>query len=173
MFSAGCASVSDSDLPYMVPVGSEIVLTQSIDTRSGSRINIQGGEVAVRGELEIVYPYCLFQVQRTPEEMPNRLVIEEDTFIVTKVSRQLDYIAAHGVEFATGFDVNRSMSTVMEVSSFDANRSMSTVMEISSDRQPSVQQFICVKWGNPTRDQYISLNEMRTALGSLIVLSPK
>lgn len=154
----GCASVSEDDLPYLLPVGSEVTLTQTIDARSGARINIQSGQVAVRGELQIVYPYCLFQVRRSPEEMGDSLVIEEDTFTVKKVFRQADYIAATGMQFAAGFD---------------ASRSLSTVMEISSERQPFVENFVCVKWGNPTRDRYVSLNEMRTALGSLVVLSPQ
>lgn len=154
---AGCASVSEDDLPYLLPVGSEVRLTQPIEARSGARINIQGGQVAVRGELQIVFPYCLFLTRRAPEEMSEALLIEADTFVVNKAFRQADYIAAVGVQFAAGFD---------------ASRSLSSVMEISSKRQPFVEYFVCVKWGSPTRDRYVSLNEMRTALGKLVLLSP-
>lgn len=154
----GCASVGEDDAPYLLPVGSEVELTQTIDTKRGATINIQSGQVARRGELEIVFPYCLFQVWRSAEEIDDPLVIEQDTFVVKNVSRQLDYIAVMGVQFAAGSD---------------ANRSLSSVMELSSDKQPFVRRLVCVKWGNPTRDRYVSLHEMQTALGKLVVLSPR
>ena len=149
---AGCASMGGKPI-YTLPEGSSIKLNQEITARSGKRVFMQDGQALSRSDVTITNPYCLFSLDYVNQDTRDVVSIKPDTFTVTKAYRQRDYVLADGVQYA-----GRAGS----------DRTLSTVMEISSENQPEVTQLICSRWGMISDDGWVTITEMQTTLSGLV-----
>lgn len=149
---AGCAATKDTAL-YTLPAGSQIKVNQELSTSGGNRLIIQGGKVLERRDVNVVTPYCQFSLRRSGEETREPLVIKPGVFSATKSYRQQDWSWAEGLQFAG-----------------DTDRSMSTIVELSSDDQPEVTSLVCSRWGSFYVGGWVTIAEMRTTLNPLVEL---
>ena len=149
---AGCAATGGKPI-YTLPAGSKVKLNQEITATGGRRIFIQGGQTMERRDVTVTNPYCLFSLDRANQDTSDAISIKPDTFTVNKAYRQRDYVLADGVQYA-----GRAGS----------DRTLSTVMEISSNNQPEVTQMICSRWGMISDDGWVTIAEMQTTLRELV-----
>lgn len=149
--AAGCAITTES--PTLIPPpGTRIEVTRELSTGGGARLFIQYGEIKHRRDISVMEPYCQFVSTRPRSEFNEPLVIQADVFTVDRSYRRLDYAWAAGVE----------------VAQFDSNRDMSTIMELSPDIQPEIDRLTCLRWGSRWLDSFLTIEEMRGALGGLV-----
>ena len=147
----GCATAPES--PKLIPPkGTQIEVTQDLSVDGGARLRMQYGKIKSRRDITVVEPYCLFVSNRPRSEFNQPLVIESGIFTVTSSYRRVDFTWAEGVE----------------VAEIDSNRDMSTIMELSSDTQPGIDRLTCTRWGSRWLDGYVTIEDMRTALGGLV-----
>lgn len=152
---SGCASTGESPT-FLPPVGSKVIVNQELNARSGTRLFIQNGQVLQRRDVGIVNPYCQFVLLRSREEMKGAIAIQPDTFTITRRYRQKDYSWAAG----------------QQVAEVRSNVTMTTFMDLSSDLQPEVNQLLCMRWGSPRLDRWVTIDEMRATLSPIVDLQP-
>jgi hypothetical protein len=151
---SGCATTSES--PQLIPPpGTRIEVTQELSTGGGARLFIQYGAIKQRRDITVVEPYCQFVSTRPRSEFSESLVIQPEVFTVKRSYRRVDFAWAAGVE----------------VAEIDSNRDMSTIMELSSDIQPGIDRLTCLRWGSRWLDGYLTIEEMRGALGGLVQIN--
>ena len=149
--ATSCASTAGS--PTLIPPpGSRIEVTQELRAGGGARLLMQYGEIKARRDVAIMEPYCLFVSTRPRSEFGQPLVIGPGTFTVERSYRRLDFTWAAG----------------MEIAELDSSRDMSTIMELSSDTQPGIDRMTCTRWGSRWQDGFLTIAEMRGALGGLV-----
>ncbi len=149
----GCASTGENPT-FFPPVGSKVIVNQELNARSGSRLLIQNGQVLQRRDVGVVDPYCQFVLRRARDEMKNPIVIQPDTFTITRTFRQKDY----------------SWATGQQVAEIRSNVTMTTIMELSSDQQPEVNRLLCMRWGSPRLDRFVTIDEMKSTLSPQVEL---
>ena len=155
----GCASIGGPP-SFRLPAGSKVQVTQELSAISGARVSIQYGRVMPRKQITRVDPHCQFFVYRSQEEMRDPLVIQPDTFTVTRTFQRQHYAWAEGVQFANAFTSGDA----------DPTRYPTTIMELTSDQQPEVIDLRCAIWGTTFAEGYLTLNQMQAALGDLVKL---
>ena len=150
---AGCATTGD---PTFMPLpGTRVVVTQELSTQQGSaRLWIQNGSVRARRDITVQEPHCQFFSTRSRAEMRNPLVIQPQTFTVTRSFQQRDYTWAAG----------------LKVAGFRTNRNLSTIMEIEALTQPDITELICSRWDSPRLANAVTIAEMQDTLGQLVRL---
>lgn len=153
MFLGACATTGQSPT-FFPPAGSEVIVNQELNARSGTRVFIQDGQVLERRDVGVVNPYCQFVLWRSREEMKDPIVIQPATFTITRTFRQKDYSWADGQLLAE----------------FRSNATMTTFMELSSDTQPEVRQLLCMRWGSPRLDRFLTIDEMKATLSPIVEL---
>jgi hypothetical protein len=135
--------------------GSQVEVTQEMSAPvSGARLYIQHGQILPRGKITVQDPYCQFFSDRSREEMRDPLVVRPQIFTITRSFQRRDFSWAYGIQFAD----------VM------SNADLSTVMELDSDIQPDIVRLVCMRWGSTRLDGFLTINEMKTTLGSLVSL---
>lgn len=156
---SGCAGVAvNTQQPgFLVPAGTRVQVSEDLELRNGARISIQEGRILEFSQVQIMRPYCQFKVIRPPQEMRDPLVIKQGDFYVTQSYRRFNYAALDRLDVAISF-------------LDDENRTLSTVMELSSDDQPNVDVLVCARWGTMRLDGYLTLEEIRAALGKVVRL---
>ena len=147
----GCATTTGS--PTLIPPpGTQIEVTRELSAGGGARLLMQYGEIKPRSRITAVEPYCMFVSTRPRSEFNQPLVVEAGTFTVERSYQRFDYTWAAGTE----------------VAEIDSNRDMSTIMELSSDTQTDIDRLSCTRWGSRWMDGYLTIEEMRGALGGLV-----
>lgn len=151
---SGCATTPQS--PQLIPPpGTRIDVTQELSSGGGARLYMQYGQIKPRRDITVVEPYCQFVSTRPRSEFNEPLVVQPEVFTVKRSYRRLDYAWAEAVE----------------VAEIDSNRDMSTIMELSSDIQPGIDRLTCLRWGSRWLDSYLTIAEMRDALGGLVQIN--
>lgn len=162
----GCAAMAPPDPEasyYVLPkAGSRVEVGETLSASSGTRVSLQHGRVLAARDLVTWQPYCQFHVLRAREQLHEPLVMEPDTFIVTRAYRQKDVVGLESVQYA-----------FLEEGSTDnspSQRMMSTYLELSSDLQPDVFRLVCQVWDDPYFYNHLSIRDIRESLGDLVRL---
>ena len=151
---SGCASVGGAPA-FMLPTGSKVQVNQDLSAVSGARVTIQYGRVIPRSEVSVIDPHCQFYLHRSREEMNDPVVVRPGTFTVKRVYQRQAY---DGLQLAATQFVG------------DPTRYPTTVMELSSAQQPEVRDLRCAIWGTPYVEGFLTIDQMRAALGDSIEL---
>jgi hypothetical protein len=168
----GCSTAryqGDENSPfYAIPAGSRVVLTQALAIPPEQvGVFIQNGKVTPWSQINQYYAHCKFEVRdlKTSEQRVN-----PDEFLVTRVVQDVIQMLKWG-----RWQVAEA-SSVMRVSSKDDGgpsvMTYATYMYLGSERQPRVFRLGCGHWDYPGRRsaEYLSIAQMRKALGELITL---
>jgi hypothetical protein len=153
------APVPDETSPsYPPPVGSRLVLSQSLVIPGGSTgVTLQGGQVRSPRDINEWHPNCRLEV-RTLSDSPR--TVDSDNFEVWRVRRRATVVTRPGEVFA-------QLRADSGGPSFLVFR---TTLDLRSASQPDVAWLTCQYWGDPALGRDLSIQEIRTALGSVITL---
>lgn len=153
------AQAGDESSPFFkVPVGSTLTLNKKLTVQPGkASVRMQDGDVMSFPRIDKYYANCDFEVNTIAKEPT---VIEPDTFTIMKVVNEHDFTTDDSV-----------------ISTFDSGGDSAvdymTVMYLESKKQPDVLRMTCTHWEDPIDAEYLSINEMRKAMGKIFTLSIK
>jgi len=163
----GCASTTAYNTATSVTlprVGTMIKLNQELAARGGVRVFLQNGFQKRFSEVAKLEPYCQFYVNRSSDELNQRLTIEPDTFIVQRVYRRKESVSTEAVQVASEGEADMDHGS--------SQRTMSTFMELISDNQPEITRLICSRWADPNSIHHVSIDEIVQSLGDVAEFIP-
>jgi hypothetical protein len=157
LISCQPAVAGDETSPYYkVPVGSTLTLHQPLTIQPNhASVHMQDGILMPASRIDNYYPSCEFEVNTLAKE---HTLIRPDTFTITKVVQEHDFTTDDSV-----------ISTFN--SGGDSAVDYMTVLYLKSSRQPDVLRMTCTHWDEPIDAEYLSINEMRKAMGKIFTLN--
>lgn len=157
-----------------LPVGSTLQLTQTIIIPADrSFMYIANGKVKKLknyNTVDIYQPYCTIHLYN---ESSQAREIEPDYFEVTKI---VEWKRGYGsifnnenkfVKYGNGSFIKTRFRTV-EVPSVVM---YATILSLRSTKQPEVKNLICGYWDESWKDEFSTLEEMKSALGGLMIIT--
>lgn len=159
----------------LLPVGSTLRLTQVLEIPANrSMIYIAHGKVAPLKNIntvDIYQPYCMFYLDKESSQV--RQVVP-DTFDVTKVVEWEDYHGSNGQIKLASLDLAQNgVYGIFSDHRDDGGPDIimyATILSIRSDKQPEVKELVCGHWDDQGIVEPLTLKEMKSALGDLIVI---
>lgn len=153
--------VKDEDSQfYSVTPGATFTLHREITIQpDNTSVLLQNGKVGAVRDIDFYKPNCKFELFTISEEAR---VVKPDTFVVTRIVDQAEDVsltwptyAAFGMAFGDG----------------PVHLTFSTTMYLESRLQRDVFRMTCKRWDDPNHGEYLSINEMRQALGDYFTLT--
>ncbi|MCW8966052.1 MAG: hypothetical protein OQK82_05110, partial [Candidatus Pacearchaeota archaeon] len=151
----------ESSTLYILPIGSTLELHQSLSIEPNrARTFIQYGKVIEEKAIDKYYPYCELEISTLSEQTQ---IIQPDKFTIYKVIDD---------EHQTG---RYFMYASLSISFTDGPVILGYATEffLRSKKQPDVRKLICLSWDEPWRGKYLSLTEIKRALGTIASIHPK
>lgn len=144
---------------YSPPAGGQLILHQDLTIPAGrASVYIQGSPVTVWQNVNSYHPHCIFEVRKvldTPQ------LVKAGTFAIRAVQRENYSAAAPGLQQARLMFSDGGPSYLI----------YATVMRLESIDQPDVYRLTCQHWEVPPQmPHYLTIRQMRAALGSLFTL---
>lgn len=159
---SACASqrVFDENSPFSsIPVGSILVLNQLIEIEpSRVAVYLQDGKLLAYPLLNHYRPHCKFEVYTIADEPRS---VEPDSFQITQV---------HDTTLMTSLRSLTVADNSMVVDGGGYIVTYSTIMYLFSEKQPDVYRMSCMHWDEITERRYLSVKEIRDAMGDLFSL---
>ena len=142
--------------------GDGVVLNQAVRAAAGARIYLQHGRVVTGAGVAHREPYCYFHVYRDPSVIDSGFTIHPDLFAVKGLRSRIEYsqVPLPNVRYA--------MSDLF-FQDYSAEYMITTV-RLESAGQPRVRELKCGFFAVPFERSYITLEEIRGALGSIATL---
>ena len=172
LIAAGCQSYQGDEASpyYTVPVGSTLILTRPI-TIPPDQVGalLQYGQIAPWPQINAYRPHCKFEVRN---RVPNAQTVTPDEFLITRVSRALLPSVSNGSVLYARASVGIGIGIGIDGVAGDGPsvQTFATRMDLGSSRQPNVFRLTCGQWGYPYDGQYLSIDEIRAALGNVFRL---
>jgi hypothetical protein len=166
---SSCASqyIGDESSPfYSVPVGSRLQLVKEITIPGGQvAMYAQNGEMKHERDVDYYQPNCKFEIY-TMSDQPR--TVKPDVFTITKV---VDDIESSSIGRPAVY-ASRDSRVVMSVGMLDRSLvfNYATQLFLHSDLQPDVYRMTCQHWESVSDDRYLSIEQMRQAMGSVFSL---
>ena len=144
---------------YSVPVGSTLVLNTEI-TIPPDQVSVlmQNGEIQKHANINFYYPNCKFELYSISE---NSRLVSPDHFLITRVVDDNEYTSVEPRYYAS---LGMTAGDAPEVITY------ATVMYLESKTQPDVYRMTCKHWESVMDDRFLSVSQMRTAMGGLLTL---
>lgn len=183
LFLASCSGVSLKYKPVsikeLVPVGSTARLTEAIEVPADrAYVYIANGKVMPfknYNTVDVRKPYCRFGFAK-PDARARQ--IQPDFFRITKIVEWEDYHGKIGnPQWARLDQADVHIHGGFQFGVLDFNDGgpsiimYATIMTLHSDRQPQVKELVCGHWDEQGIVEPLTLTEMKTALGNLIVVN--
>ena len=165
LFACSVNDTKDENSPfYAVPVGSSILLNRNV-TISGEQVAIyvQNGELMSYDEVNKYNPNCKFEIY-TMSEQPR--TVKQDTFEIIKV---VDDIESSSLMKSTQLAMRGSP---LIVGGLDRSNvfNYATMMYLNSEKQKDVYRMTCQHWEDIKDDRYLTVTQMREAMGEIFTL---
>lgn len=161
---AACETAYKDGLPnersaeFWVPVGSKLVLRRSIEIPPGQgSAHLQDGKLLPWYHVNQYAPYCALALQAGREVAQS---VGPDDFVVRKVSQRFLFTLAQA----------RLVRAKRESSDAMTYEVLATVIQVHSERQPEVRALTCASWGLPQGRSYLTVAQIRRALGAYFAL---
>ena len=153
------APVKDPDsYLYSVPVGSKLSLNKEITIPANlARRYFQNGKAVLKKDINIYYPHCSILMNTLVDY---ERVIKPTVFEIYKVEDDHDYVQ-RPVYLASNFLGNIDGPTIIAYASLYYLRSTDV---------PEVRSLECAQWNDPVNVEYLSINEVKKALGQYFSL---
>lgn len=160
----------------LLPVGSTLQLTLPLNIPAQrSYIYIANGKVAPLknyNTVDVYEPYCMFGFDKESSQ-PRQIM--PDNFEVTRVIERDDYIASLNYKkIAPGYNRKVGLVNAVNFSGEDAGPGIvmsATIIDLYSDKQSDVKKMTCGHWDEPHIVEPLTLKELKTALGKLILIN--
>lgn len=145
-----------------VPSGSKLVLTKNVTIPANqTSVYIQNGTITTYNGRDQYYPNCKFELYPISDR-PR--VVQADTFGITRVTRDTDYVANKMPVYA-----GRLTSTPGNPMAII----YSVTFSLQSRQQPDVFRLRCEHWADPLSGTDLTLAEVRQTLQPLFVMQVK
>ena len=158
---AGSQAVRDEDSQYYsVPLGSTFTLNTGITIQPNfTSVYFQFGNIEPVGNIDFYKPHCKFELYTISEQARQ---VRPDTFTVTRIVDQSEDVSVEWPRYAG-----------LGIAGYDGpvHLTFSTTMYLESRIQPDVFRMTCKRWDWPAIGEYLSINEMRQALGDYFTLT--
>ena len=139
---------------YSVTPGSTFTLNREVTIQpDNTSIYLQNGKIELVKNIDFYKPNCKFELYTISEQARQ---VKPDTFVVTKVVDQSEDVSAKWPTYA---------GLGMALGDGPVHLTFSTTMYLESKLQPDVFRMSCKRWDWPATGEYLSINEMRQALG--------
>jgi len=147
--------LKDEDSPYYsISIGSTFTLNREITIQPDqTSVYLQYGKIELVRNIDFYKPHCKFELYTISEQSR---VVNPDTFVVTRIVDEREDVAAKLPDYA---------GLGMAFDTGPVNLTYSTTMYLESKKQPDVFRMTCKHWDWPSMGEYLSINEMRQALG--------
>jgi hypothetical protein len=144
---------------YSVPLGSEFILHREITVPPDqTSVYLQYGKIAASRDVDFYKPHCKFELYTISTKAR---VVKPDTFVVIKIVDQREDVSVGAPRYA-GLGLSYGDGPL--------HLTYSTAMYLESNIQPDVFRLDCKRWDDPAIGEYLSINEMRDALGDYFTL---
>lgn len=158
---AGCAASAtrnENSPNFSIPKGSRIVLHQEVEILPHSaRAYVQHGRLQSLRDIDRFRAHCKFEMKRA---LPTAQKILPDTFVVLKTRDATD----------RGTHSGAIMPVALRLASGLSFELFTTTIYLDSPTQKTVASITCQHLEDPVRARYVSIQEMRQALGSVATL---
>jgi hypothetical protein len=145
---------------YSVQLGSTFTLNREITIQPDrTSVYFQNGKPGAARDVDFYKPHCKFELFTISTEA--RLV-NPDTFVVTRIVDQREDVSTSWPRYA-GLGMARGDGPV--------HLTYSTTLYLESKIQPDVFRMNCKRWDDPVIGEYLTINEMRQALGDYFTLT--
>ena len=168
MLSLTACSINDtkdeSSIFYVVPVGSILQLNQVV-TISGDQVAsyVQNGELMSYDAVDKYKPNCKFEIYTMSEQSRT---VEPDTFEIIKV---VDEVESSSIEMRTQLAM-RGNAYVFGMLDRSYVFNYATMMYLRSEKQKDVYRMTCQHWEDVKDDRYLTVTQMRAAMGEIFTL---
>ena len=167
LFCAALLSACDNSLAvrdensqfFSVPLGSTFTLNREITIQPDqTSVYLQNGSIVLVRDVDFYRPHCKFELFTISEQAR---VVDPDTFVVTRIVDQREDVSTEWPRYAA-----------LGMSGVDGpvHLTYSTTMYLESKIQPDVFRMNCKQWDWPATGEFLSINEMRQALGDYFTL---
>jgi hypothetical protein len=146
---------------FLPPANSRLVLKQALTIPAHTaHVNLQGGRVVSGSDIKQYYPYCRLEVNKVLESEQN---IDPDEFLIRRAYNESQTAHAGGLQ--------RAAHRVRVTSGGRLYLVYRTIFVLASNRQPGVRWMTCEHWAEAATGQYLTLEEIRNALGDVFALA--
>ena len=147
---------------YSVKPESRLVLNRALTIPPNQvSVYVQNGKVKSQPEVDFYYPNCKFELYSISEQQRR---VEPDTFRVSRVVDERNEVLLGNLTYAVMGDAGLSMGDAPQVYNY------TTVMYLESVMQPDVFRITCQYWEDVLVDKYLSIEQMRQAMGGVFTL---
>jgi len=153
--------VANEDSPFFsVPLGSTFKLNHEITIKPDqTSVYLQNGRIEPVGNIDIFRAHCKFELFTISDQAR---VVNPDTFVVRKIVDRRE-------------DVSRPLPLYaglsLAVDGGPMHETYSTVMFLESKVQPDVFRMDCRQWDWVNTGVFVSISQMREALGDHFTLT--
>jgi hypothetical protein len=162
-FMLACESqaVKDENSQFFsVPLGSTFTLNREIRIQPDqTSVYLQNGKSGASRDVDFYKPHCKFELFTISTEAR---VVKPDTFVVTRIVDRREDVSTSWPTYA-GLGMARGDGPI--------HLTYSTTLYLESKIQPDVYRMDCKRWDDPVIGEYLSINEMRQALGDYFTLT--
>jgi hypothetical protein len=155
--------VKDEDSQfYSIPPGSTFKLNNEITIQpDNTSVYLQNGKPAADAEIDFYKPHCVFELYTISD---SARVVKPDSFVITKIVDQREDVSLASPTYA-------ALGMGFVLGDGPVHLTYSTTMYLESKIQPDVYRMTCKRWDWPNIGEYLSINEMRQALGDYFTLT--
>lgn len=147
---------------YTVPEGSSLTLNRSVIILPEQvSVYMQDGRLIELALIDRYQPYCKFEVYRIAETSRD---VKPDRFTITRVVEDTEMTSAFPMPPVASFGFASGIPAVY---------TYSTYFSLHSDKQPDVFRMTCMHWESIIDDHYLTVPQMREAMGELFTLNLK
>ena len=170
MALSGCGmndTKGEASFYFSVPVGSTMTLNQAV-TISGDQVAsyVQNGELMSYDVVDKYKPNCKFEIYTMSEQSRT---VEPDTFEIIKV---VDEVESSSIKMRTQLAMRgNAYAFGMLDRSYVFN--YATMMYLRSEKQKDVYRMTCQHWEDVKDDRYLTVTQMREAMGEIFTLDIK
>jgi hypothetical protein len=156
---------------YSIPVHSTLKLNQPLTIAGGQvAIFVQEGKMISAGEIDIYNPNCKFEIY-TMSDKPR--TVNTDSFLITKVVNDIESTSLPG-RAQPGASQLAVLNHALVAGMLDrGSMNYTTILYLHSERQKDVYRMSCQHWEDVVDDMYLSISEMRQAMGKVFTLELK
>ncbi len=145
---------------YSVTPGAMFTLNREITIQpDNTSVYFQYGKIELVKNVDFYKPHCKFELYKISEQAR---VVKPDSFVVTKIVDQSEDVSTKWPTYA---------GLGMAYGDGPVHLTFSTTMYLESSIQPDVFRMNCKRWDDPAFGEYLSINEMRQALGDYFTLT--
>ena len=150
--------------PYSVTIGSRITIHQDLPIDANEvTVVLQEGKVINRRNLKVRQPSCRFEVL-TIKATPQTLY--KDVTEIIRFVHYTEYVSTGLIQFA-------SLDGALANAASPTAEIYITEIYLRSQKQPDLFRLVCSHWEDPTHGDYLTMDSMSRALGTLASFTTK